>query len=153
MARPPLDPTRSIIPLGAASRSALSGALLALGSLAIYNAYLPSGQPDARGVAMVTAIVGSILLIFAELAGDRPWWGSPLPRDVRTWSIILLVAATPMVFTSVAGLARLLELGVLSWRAWVVAIGVAAAAVGWRSVGSRSRAAEFVDGDRGKLAE
>jgi Ca2+-transporting ATPase len=140
MARPPLDPRRSIVPLRAASRSAICGALLALGALGIYFAYLPDGEPYARGVAMAAAVIGSLLLTFAELAGDRRWWISPLPRDARTWSIIALVAATPILFTNVASFARLLELAAPSWRAWIVAIIVAAAAVGWRSIGSLSHA-------------
>jgi len=137
MARPPLDPRRSIIPLRAASRSAICGALLALGALGIYFVYLPNGEPYARGVAMAIAVIGSLLLTFAELASDRPWWISPLPRDTRTWSIILLVAATPILFTSVPSLARLLEVAAPSWRGWIVAIVVAVVAVGWRSIGSR----------------
>ena len=145
MARPPLDPKRSIIPLRAASRSAISGALLALGALAIYFVYLPNGQPYARGVAMATAVIGSLLLIFAELGGDRRWWNSRLPRDVRTWSIVALVAATLILFTSVPALARLLAIAAPSWRAWIVATIVAATAVGWRSFGSRHR--------RGKIDE
>jgi len=137
MARPPLDPKSSIIPLRAASRSAVSGMLLALGALAIYFVYLPNGQQNARGVAMVTAVIGSVLLAFAELAGDRRWWISRLPRDLRTWSILAVVAATPIVFTIVPSFARLLAIAAPSSRAWMVALVVAAAAVGWRSIGSR----------------
>ncbi len=137
MARPPLDPRRAIIPLRAASRSAICGALLALGALGIYFSYLANGEPYARGVAMATAVIGSLLLTFAELAGDRRWWRFPLPRDASTWSIILLVAATPILFTSVRSFARSLEVAAPSWRAWIVAIVVAVLAVGWRSIGSR----------------
>jgi len=137
MARPPLDPRRAIIPLRAASRSAICGALLALGALGIYFVYLPNGDPFARGVAMATAVIGSLLLTFAELAGDRRWWRFPLPRDTRTWSIIVLVAATPILFTSVPSFSRLLEVAAPSWRGWIVAIVVAVLAVGWRSIGSR----------------
>ncbi len=139
MARPPIDPARSIISLGAASRSAICGALLALGALGIYIAYLPSGEPNARGVAMATAVIGTVLLTFAELAGDRPWWRSRLPRDVRTWLVILMVAATPILFTSVPSFARLLELATPSWRGWSIAIAAAAIAVGWRSLAPGKR--------------
>jgi Ca2+-transporting ATPase len=136
MARPPLSTAHSIIPLGAASRSAMCGLLLAVGALTVYFSYFPNGEPYARGAAMVTAVIGSLLLILAELASDRPWWISPLPRDGRTWSIVVLVAATPILFTSVPSLARLLELAAPSWRAWTIAIVIAAIAVGWRSIGS-----------------
>jgi P-type Ca2+ transporter type 2C len=138
MARPPLDPRRSVVPIPAALRSAACGALLAFGALAVYFVYLPDGEPYARGVAMATAVIGSLLLTFAELAGDRQWWISPLPRDARTWSIIVLVATTPIVFTGVPSFARLFELAAPSWRAWMVAIFVSGAAIGWRSIGSLS---------------
>jgi hypothetical protein len=85
---------------------------------------------------VVTAVIGSLLLVFAELASDRPWWISPLPRDARTWSIVALVAATPILFTTVPSLERVLELGSPSWRAWTMAIAIAVIAVGWRSIGS-----------------
>jgi Ca2+-transporting ATPase len=139
MARPPLDPKRAIVPLRAASRSAICGALLAVGALAIYFTYLPNGEPHARGVAMVTSVIGSVLLIFAELAGERRWWNFPLPRDARTWSIVVLVSATAILFTSISSFARLLEITAVSWRAWLAAIVIAFAAVGWRAMGVRSK--------------
>ena len=86
MAQPPLDPKRSIIRLRAACRSALSGALLAVGAMIIYFTYLSNGESFARGVAMVTVVIGSILLTFAEIAGDQRWRISLLPRDARAWS-------------------------------------------------------------------
>ena len=77
MGRPPLDPSRSIVPLGAAVRSAICGGLLAIGALGAFVYYLPYGEPYARSLAMVTAVIGSVLLIFAELAGELPWWRTP----------------------------------------------------------------------------
>ena len=82
---------------------------------------------------MVTAVIGSIVLIFAELAGDRSWWTSPFPRDLRTWSVIVFVAATLCFFTEVPQLSRLFEIQVPGWRIWIVATLVAVAAVGWRA--------------------
>ena len=136
MARPPTDPGRSVVAFPAASRSALCGALLAIGALAIYAALLPGGQPYARGVAMVTAVIGSLLLTFAELAGERRWWKTPLPHDLRTWATVLLVVATLMLFTSIPSLASLLSIAAPTWRGWFEAIAIATMAVGWRSVGS-----------------
>jgi hypothetical protein len=79
-----------------------------------------------------------MLLIFAELAGERRWRKFPLPRDARTWSIIALVTATAILFPSVLPFARLLEITAVSWRAWLAAIVIAFAAVGWRAMGARS---------------
>jgi P-type Ca2+ transporter type 2C len=138
MARPPHDPKRPIISAGAAARSAVCGALLAFGAIGLYLLYLPKGEPYARGVAMVAAVFGSMGLAFAELAGDRRWWTTPPPRDSRTWSIIVLVALSPIPFTMVPALARLLELAAPSWQAWIAALVCAGTAIGWRSIGSRS---------------
>ena len=143
MARPPLDPKRSIIRLRAACRSALSGALLAVGAMIIYFTYLSNGESFARGVAMVTVVIGSILLTFAEIAGDQRWRISLLPRDARAWSTILMIAATLILFTCIPPFARLLAITAPSWRAWIGAIAVAAVAVGWRSIGSLSAPASI----------
>ena len=106
MSRPPLDPSRSIVPLGAALSSAICGAFLAIGALGAFAYYLPHGVANARSVAMTTAVIGSVLLIFAELAGERPWWKTTLPREVRFWTVCVSAAATPFLFTYVPEFGR-----------------------------------------------
>ena len=138
MGRPPHDPNRPIASLGAAARSAICGALLATGALAAYVFYLPSGETYARSVAMVSAVIGSILLVIAELAGERRWWKTTLPRDARFWTICLAAAATPLLFSNLPLFAKLLGLASLSWHSWGVAAGISGVAVGWRSIGGFS---------------
>jgi Ca2+-transporting ATPase len=135
MGRPPLDPNRSVVPLGAASRSAICGALLAIGALGAFVYYLPYGESYARSLAMVTAVMGSVLLIFAELVGDRRWWKTALPRDARFWTVCVAAAATPFLFSYVPLSATLLGLAALGWRACAVPLGLVGFAVGWRSLG------------------
>jgi P-type Ca2+ transporter type 2C len=135
MARPPLDPNRSIVPLGAGSRSAICGALLAIGALGAFAYCLRYGEAYARSLAMLIAIIGSVLLILAEFAGDQPWWKTELPRDVRFWTVCVAAAATPLLFASVPPLASPLGLAALAWRTCAVALAIAGFAVGWRSFG------------------
>jgi len=139
MGRPPLDPSRSVVPLGAALRSATCGGLLAIGSLAAFLYYLPDGEPHARSVAMVTAVLGSVLLIFAELAGDLPWWRTLMPQDARFWTVCVAAAATPFLFAYLAPFAALLGLTVPDRHAWAVALAIAGVAVGWRALGWPAR--------------
>ena len=135
MGRPPLDPSRSVVPLGAALRSAICGGLLAIGALAAFLYYLPDGEPHARSVAMLTAVLGSVLLIFAELAGDLPWWRTLMPQDARFWTVCVAAAATPFLFAYLAPFAALLGLTVPDRHAWAVALAIAGVAVGWRTLG------------------
>ena len=135
MGRPPLDPSRSIVPLGAALRSAICGELLAIGALGAFVYYLPYGEPYARSLAMVTAVIGSVLLIFAELAGELPWWKTLIPHDTRFWTVCVAAVATPLLFVSVPLFAMPLGLAAPAWRACAVALAIAGLAVGWRTLG------------------
>ena len=135
MGRPPIDPSRSIVPLGAASRSAICGALLAVGALGAFVYYLPLGQRYARSLAMVAAVIGSVLLIFAELAGERQWWKTAVPHDARFWTVCLAAAATPFLFSYVPLFAMPLGLAPLAWPALAVALAIVGVGVGWRSLG------------------
>ena len=135
MGRPPLDPSRSIVTLGAAVRSAICGGLLAIGALGAFVYYLPYGEPYARSLAMVTAVIGSVLLIFAELAGELPWWRTLMPHDARFWTLCVAAAATPFLFAYVAPFAAPLGLAVPDWHGRAVALAIAGVAVGWRTLG------------------
>lgn len=142
MSRPPLDPSRSLVPFNAASRSAICGALLGLGSLGAFAHYLSYGEPYARSLAMLTAVIGSTLLIFAELVGERRWWKTSLPSDARFWIVCVAATATPLLFAYVPPLATLLGLAALAWREWAVALAIVGIAVGWRSLGIPSTSFE-----------
>jgi P-type Ca2+ transporter type 2C len=135
MGRPPRDPSHPIVPVGAAFRSALCGLLLAAGAIGAFVLYLPYGEPYARSMAMISAVIGSVLLVFAELAGDRKWWEIATPRDARFWAVCTTAAATPLLFTRVAVFAKLLRLTSLPLEAWAVALGIVGVSVAWHSLG------------------
>lgn len=135
MGRPPRDPSRAIVPIGAAFRSALCGILLATGAVGAFVFYLEHGEAYARSIAMTSAAIGSILLVFAELAGERKWWRTALPRDARFWTVCTAAIATPWLFTRVAVFAKLLGLESLPLEAWAVALAIVGLSVGWRSPG------------------
>ncbi len=138
MGRPPHDPARPILAGAAVWRSALCGVLLALGALLIYLGLLARGEAYARSAAMAAAIIGSLLLIWAELAEDRPWWRVRPPRDVRFWTVCLLAGLSLPAFMKAGRLAALLGLAPISARHWGYAAAVALLATGWRAPGGRA---------------
>jgi P-type Ca2+ transporter type 2C len=139
MKRPPYDPARPILDGGTVWRSAVSGAMLALGALGIYLFLLGRGETYARSVAMAAVIGGSLLLVWCELAADRPWWRVRPPRNFRFWIVCILVAGSLPVFMSVGALAEVLGLMPITPLEWGCATAVALAATGWRAFGWRTR--------------
>jgi P-type Ca2+ transporter type 2C len=133
MRRAPRDPAAPIIPRRAAFRSVLSGILLAAAALALYATRLGRGQDYARGAAMALVVTGSLLLVWAEIAGERRWWKTPLPRTARFWSVCIAVGASLPVFMNVAPLAALLRVAPISISDWLIVGALAVAVVGWRA--------------------
>jgi Ca2+-transporting ATPase len=138
MRRPPRDPSAPIIALRAAARSALCGAILTAGALALYAARLSLGESYARGAAMALVVVGSLLLVWVELAGERPWWRVPIPRTWRFWSVLIATAASLPMLMTVAPLAALLSIAPISATDWVLVGLLPLAAIGWRAFGART---------------
>ncbi len=135
MARPPRDPAVWIFQWSSAMRSAIAGAILAAGALALYVLRLPEGADYARGVAMTAAITGSMALVWAEMAGARPWWRAEIPVTVRFWAVLGAVAASLPLVMKTPSLARLLMVAPIGALDFALAIAVALAAVGWRASG------------------
>jgi Ca2+-transporting ATPase len=135
MSRPPLDPTRPILPGRTGAISAICGALLAAAAIGIFVAMLGGGEESARSAAIVIAVLGSLLLVWAELAGAEPWWKVALPRDLRFWTIIAAVAASLPILIGVPAAARVLGLAPIGATTWLYAGLLALAAVGWRAPG------------------
>jgi P-type Ca2+ transporter type 2C len=140
MGRPPRDPARAVVRSGAALRSGICGAILALGALGVFVHFLPSGEAYARSSSMLAAVGGGVLLIFAELAGERAWWKTAVPRDARFWTICVAAVATPVLFAGVPVFAEPLGLAPLGWNTSLAALALAVVAVGWRSLGWRTTA-------------
>ncbi len=138
MRRPPRRPDAPVLQPREVLRSALSGALLAAGTLAYYTLRLDHGVPEARGAALAVAWAGSLLLIWAELAGTRGWWSVTPPRSVRFWLVIALVAVSLPAIIATPTLAALLGISALAGRDWIGAAIVALAATAWRSAPTKS---------------
>jgi Ca2+-transporting ATPase len=135
MRRPPRDPRAPLLPSRLAMPSALSGLLLTAAVLGIYWARLEAGPVYARSAAMSALILGSLLLVWAERAGDRPWSSLLWPKTARFWIVWGLVALSLPLSLAVPTIARVLQVGPISVRDWALAAGLAVASIGWRAFG------------------
>ncbi len=137
MKRPPRDPHAPLIGRAQVMRSAFSGALLTVAALAEYAMGLDRGESYARATAMVVVVLGSLFLMWAELAGDRPWWRTPLPARASFWIVSVLVAASLPIFMASGPIAALLQIAPIAARDWVLAAALAVVPVLWRVGGAR----------------
>jgi Ca2+-transporting ATPase len=136
MRRPPRDPRAPLIGRTRILRSACSGALLALVTLALYAARLDRGMSYARAAAMVVVVVGSLFLMWAEVAGDRAWWKTALPTRVSFWIVTSMVAASLPIFMTLAPAASLLQIAPIAMRDWAIAAALSIVPVIWRIAGT-----------------
>jgi len=137
MKRPPRDPHAPLIGRAQVMRSAFSGALLTVAALAEYAMGLDRGESYARATAMVVIVLGSLFLMWAELAGDRPWWRTPLPARASFWIVSVLVAASLPIFMASGPIAALLQIAPIAARDWALAAALAVVPVLWRVGGAR----------------
>ncbi len=135
MREPPHDPASPILARTPALRSAVCGFLLVVGAAGLYAARLDISEAYARAVAMTVVVLGSLLLIWSVLAGDKPWLRMSLPRAARFWAVIAVVAASLPVVMYFAPAAALLAIAPISARDWLLATLVAIAAVAWQAAG------------------
>jgi P-type Ca2+ transporter type 2C len=138
MRRLPRPPASPIVERPAVMRSALSGALLTAVAFALFATRLGEGENYARSVAMVVAVAGSLLLVWAEYAGTRRWWRVRAPDKLRFWVVIFAVAVSLPIFMLTPPIARLLMIGAIAPADWAIAILGATAAVCWRAFGTAS---------------
>jgi hypothetical protein len=75
--------------------------------------------------------------MWAELAGDRPWWRTPLPRRASFWIVSVLVAASLPIFMALCPIATLLQIAPIAPRDWVIAAALAVIPLMWSWCGSR----------------
>jgi len=136
MRRSPRDPRAALIGRTRVVRSACSGAVLTLVTLALYAARLGRGVPYARAAAMVVLIVGSLFLMWAEVAGDRAWWKTPLPARASFWIVTSTVAASLPVFMTFAPAASLLQVAPIAAGDWAIAAALSIVPVIWRAAGT-----------------
>jgi Ca2+-transporting ATPase len=138
MAAPPRDPASPLIDRPSALRAGLCGALLALGAVAVFRLRLPIGENYARAAAMSVIVAGSLMMVWAEWAGRRPWRRVKLPAQLRFWIVVGCVALSLPAFVMIKPIADLLMLSPLAPSDWLLALMVAILAVCWRAPGSSS---------------
>ena len=140
MRRPPRDPGLPLLPRPLILRSVISGVALTISALALYQLRLPAGEPRARALALAVLICGSLLLVFAERALWAAWSAVPFPRSLRFWAVWATAAATLPAALYVAPIAQALRVEPLAGGDWLLALGAAAASVGWRALGTQRKA-------------
>jgi len=142
MHEPPRDPNAPLVDRESAFRAAACGLFLAIGTTLVYWYRLPGGENYARAAAMAVAIFGSLMMVWAEYAGSRPWQDIRLPREPRFWLVIGGVLLSLPAFILVRPIASVLMLSSISVRDWAASFAVAAVAVCWRAVGSGTRSTQ-----------
>ncbi|HUO04956.1 MAG TPA: cation-transporting P-type ATPase [Candidatus Binataceae bacterium] len=131
MRRPPRAPSEPILRRGPAFRAGLSGVLVAIAALVMYALRLNRGENYARGVAITVAIAGSLMLVWAAFAGERPWWRAAAPRTAKFWIVIATVAASLPLFMETPPIASILLIAPISPGDWAIAICAGMLAAGW----------------------
>jgi Ca2+-transporting ATPase len=139
MRQPPRDPHLPLLGRRRVMRSAVSGMLLAAVALAAYAARLDHGEDYARGLAMTVVVMGSLVLVWAELAGERPWWRVRPPARLTFWLITLLVALSIPLFMMSGAAAGLLRIAPITAGDWGIALGLAIVPALWRISGLDGR--------------
>ncbi len=133
MRRPPRDPRAPLVTRRLVLRSLLSGATLMIGALWTYAAHLSEGVEYARSLGVAVLIVGSLLLVWAERAGDQPLLSVPLPRTWTFWGVWGGVALSLPLFMHVPAIAGIFQIRPLQPSDWALVVGVALGSTGWRA--------------------
>ncbi|MBK5187906.1 MAG: cation-translocating P-type ATPase [Gemmatimonadaceae bacterium] len=142
MNRPPRDPAAPLLPREAMIRSAISGAVLAAASFAMYWWQWRSvGEAQARALALIALLAGYQIIMFAERLALPALAVDPIPRTLVFWSTWCASALSLIVILYVPAAARMFRLEQPSAAHVATAIAAGVLAVGWRLVGSRNRSA------------
>lgn len=148
MAEPPRPPRAPLLRLALLGRSVVTGVLLTLGCLWLYQRHLDGGVEHARALGVATLLLGGLYLVWAERAMDEPWHRVPWPTARRFWWVYGLALLSLPMFLMTPTLARALHLSPPTAGEWLTCLAVATAAVAWRALGTRrarSRAAMHYD--------
>jgi P-type Ca2+ transporter type 2C len=140
MRRPPRDPRAPLVSRRRALRSLCSGAVLMIAALWAYAAHLEHGVEYARTLGIAALIAGSLLLVWAERAGDRWLFSVPLPRTWTFWLVWGGVAVSLPLFMHVPAIATVFQIVPLELSDWALVLGVSAASVAWWAIPPRRRA-------------
>jgi Ca2+-transporting ATPase len=137
MRRPPRPPGNSLLGGRSVRSSVATGGLLSLVVLAIYATALPEGAEAARGLALAALVPGTLLIAWAERAGNRAWSRVPAPKTARFWGIVGPIAVSLPILLAWPPSAGILHATFPSARGWSIALAAAASAVSWRAFGTR----------------
>lgn len=135
MRRPPRDPQKALLPRNAFFLSLLSGFFLGGSILGVYLFHLAEGVSYARSVALCVYVIGSLILIWAARAGDKPWWKAVVPRTARIWVVVGLSAITLPIIIYTPFLASIFQVVPLRLHDWGVAVLLAFISTAWRMAG------------------
>ncbi len=104
-----------------------------IGALWAYAAHLDQGVEHARSLGVAVLIVGSLLLVWAERAGDQPLLSVPLPRTWTFWGVWGGVALSLPLFMHVPAIAGIFQIRPLLPLDWALVVGVALGSTAWRA--------------------
>ena len=133
MNRPPRSPAAPLLERDAITRSALSGALLALASFATYWWQWQSvGEPHARALALTILFAGYQTLIFAERLALPALSIERIPRTRTFWIVWWAAALSLVLILYVPPAAEMFRVAPPPAIQMSMAIVLGVLAVGWR---------------------
>ena len=135
MSRPPRDPAASLLPRAAVIPSAVSGAVLAVTSFAMYWWLWPSlGEAQARALSLIVLIAGYQTLVFAERLALPTLAVERIPRTLVFWTVWAASAVSLLLIIYVPAAAGMFRVEPPSGAHAAVAVLLGVLAVGWRLI-------------------
>jgi Ca2+-transporting ATPase len=133
MNRPPRDPAAPLLPRAAVMRSAVSGALLALASVAVYWWCWPTiGEAQARALSLIVLIAGYQTLVFAERLALPALAVERVPRTVVFWTVWAGSLVSLALILHLPAASRMFSVAHPAGVPVAVAVLLGVLAVGWR---------------------
>jgi P-type Ca2+ transporter type 2C len=133
MNRPPRDPAAPLLPRAAVIRSAVSGAMLAVASFAMYWWLWPSlGEAQARALSLIVLIAGYQTLVFAERLALPALAVERIPRTLVFWTVWAASAVSLVLILYFPAAAQMFRVEHPPGVHVSVAILLGVLAVGWR---------------------
>ena len=136
MTTPPRKSTEPVLGGARMWWSLLTGMAITAAAAVAFVLYQSRGVDYARAAALSIVIVSGLLLIFAELAGTKPWSKLVLPRASRFWPVWSAVALSLLAAVFIGPVQRTLHFERLDLGDWGIVLAASLASVGWRIVGS-----------------
>ncbi|HYA35144.1 MAG TPA: hypothetical protein VEF03_05965, partial [Candidatus Binataceae bacterium] len=100
---------------------------------------LPSGDAYARGAGIAVVTMGSIPLMWSEIAGERAWWKARAAGRFRILAISVVIAASVAAIMYVPSFASMFSIEPIGARDWIAVATVIVLATGWRAPGVRPK--------------